>query len=284
MEWSKAKYFVILLLIVLNGGLAALNYKKNQEQSLTANQEKAVFEVLSKNGISLYTELITDFPPMRKLALHVPAYSREDMKRLYFPNEETTVTVEFNRIIIKSELKTLTMEGNRGLLEFVGQNEPLSDLTAAKAQRLAADFMSSLSMPGRHFTAGKTIPTSDGYVVEYFEKFKGQTLFASQYRIRINQQGIARIAFHYFEPIGYTGEKKDICFSDEALLTFLMEIRKSEQPKPVTITAMEMGYDFQEVNIMESTDWLVPVYRIYVMGEEFPYVINAYTNEMISGG
>lgn len=300
MEWSKAKYFVIVLLIALNAGLAALNYRKNQEQTLTPSQERAVFEVLSKNGISLYTELISDFPPMRRVALHAKPYSRDDMKNLYFPNEDTTVTMEFNRMIIKSDWKTLTMEGNRGLLEFSngdmdipeglaaqdglaedGQDE--SDLSAGQAQKMASDFINGLSLKGR-FTMGKTIPTPDGYIVEYFEKYKGQTLFASFYRIRVTANGICRVAFTHFEPVGFTGEKKEICFSDEALLTFLMEWRKVDRGQPATITAMEIGYDFQEANVTESTDNLVPVYRIYVMGEEIPVVINAYTNEIISGG
>ena len=39
MEWSNAKKFVIVLLVLLNVLLAGLNYKQNRENTMTAAQE-----------------------------------------------------------------------------------------------------------------------------------------------------------------------------------------------------------------------------------------------------
>lgn len=49
------------------------------------------------------------------------------------------------------------------------------------------------------------------------------------------------------------------------------------------MTKMELGYDFQdsEEEIADTMIKLVPCYRIYIMGKEKPYIINAYTNEMV---
>ncbi len=46
---------------------------------------------------------------------------------------------------------------------------------------------------------------------------------------------------------------------------------------------MELGYDFQEMEYLkvDNVAKLVPCYRIYVLGKQKPYIINAYTNEMI---
>ena len=41
MEWSNAKKFVIVLLVLLNVLLAGLNYKQNRENTMTAAQERA---------------------------------------------------------------------------------------------------------------------------------------------------------------------------------------------------------------------------------------------------
>ena len=38
MEWSNAKKFVIVLLVLLNVLLAGLNYKQNRENTMTAAQ------------------------------------------------------------------------------------------------------------------------------------------------------------------------------------------------------------------------------------------------------
>ena len=70
MEWQKAKKFVVVLLVILNACLAVLNYQQNRESAMTASQEKAIFEVLSKNGITMYTDLITETEPMSRCLLY----------------------------------------------------------------------------------------------------------------------------------------------------------------------------------------------------------------------
>ena len=46
MEWSNAKKFVIVLLVLLNVLLAGLNSNQNRENTLTATAERSIFEVL----------------------------------------------------------------------------------------------------------------------------------------------------------------------------------------------------------------------------------------------
>jgi len=103
----------------------------------------------------------------------------------------------------------------------------------------------------------------------------------------IGENGISHVDLNYFITEGFTGDKKDICFSDEALLTFLREIEKEREEtdiyETVTVQKMELGYDFQEMEYLkvDNVAKLVPCYRIYVLGKQKPYIINAYTNEMI---
>ena len=73
MEWSNAKKFVIVLLVLLNVLLAGLNYNQNRENTMTATQERSIFEVLSRNGITMYTDLLTEHPPMSRLAVELPS-------------------------------------------------------------------------------------------------------------------------------------------------------------------------------------------------------------------
>ena len=56
MEWGHAKKFVIILLVILNVVLAGLNYRQRQANNMTSAQERAIFEVLSQNGSTMYTE------------------------------------------------------------------------------------------------------------------------------------------------------------------------------------------------------------------------------------
>jgi len=282
MEWKFAKRVVIILLIVLNAILAGLNYKNNQKNVLTVTQEKAIFEVLSRYGISLYTDLLTDFPPMRKVALQVPSYGQADWKRMFFEDEETSVTVEFDQTILKTKEKVLTIKGNHGTLEFLNVAKEKGEMTAAQAVKKAGFFMDKAKKG--HFQFGGMQEEENGYWITYFEEYKGKPIFASQYDIFVSQGGVKWVKMDLFELEGFSGDKKDICFSDEALLTFLREVRKDESDQdPITVTKMELGYDFQddEEAVAGSIMKLVPCYRISVMGESEDYMINAYTNELI---
>ncbi len=287
MEWKRAKTFIIVLLAVMNVVLLGLNYQRHQENILTPIQEKAVFQVLSQNGISLYTDLLTKSLPMKKMSLSIPVYSKDELKRLFFDGEDTTVTVESaesEKIIIKSKTKVLTMQGNRGVLIFPSGTAQHQGLNKNIAKLDAENFIQGLDRDLGSFEFGNLTEEKDGYVAEYFGKYKGNLIFANSYRIHITNKGITTVEFSYFYPSGYTGDKKEICFSDEALFTFMKEYRESGRNEAITITKMELGYDFleEEELTQDSVVKLVPCYYIYIMGQEKPYIINAYTNEMIS--
>jgi hypothetical protein len=221
---------------------------------------------------------------MRKITLSLPSYSKEEMKELFFGEEKATTTVEFEKIIIKSDQKILTMRGNKGTLVFPKGTASYPNLSNAQAKEVAKQFMERLEKEIGTFEFGNITKTEGGYVVEYFEKYKGNLVFASNYKIYITNRGITSVDLTFFEPEGYTGDKKEICFSDEALFTFLKEYRKSKKEGAVTITKMELGYDFLEEEewIVDTSVKLIPCYRIYVMGQEAPYTINAYTNKMLN--
>ncbi len=288
MEWKAVKNLLLVLLLIMNVVLGYFNYEQYQQNVLTSSQERAIYEVLSQNRIILYTDLLTKFSPMRKLSLSAPKYSRDDMKQQFFADEESTITVEFNKTIITSENKVLTMEGNKGELVFKNGTRESQKMTLNEARREAKEFIESLEKKGMgDFEIGNVQEVGEEYKVTFFQKYKGANVFANCFEIYVGETGISHIKLNYFVTEGFTGDKKDICFSDEALLTFLFEIEKEREEtgvyETITVQKMELGYDFQELEDLkvENVAKLVPCYRIYVLGREKPYIINAYTNEMI---
>ena len=105
MEWSNAKKFVIVLLVLLNVLLAGLNYKQNRENTMTAAQERSIFEVLSRNGITMYTDLLTEHPPMSRLAVELPSYNKETLERLVFRVSMNSFTSCRERISMSAEMR-----------------------------------------------------------------------------------------------------------------------------------------------------------------------------------
>ena len=286
MEWKSVKNLLLVMLLLMNMILGFFNYQQYQENVLTSSQEKAIYQVLSQNRIILYTDILTKFPPMRKLSLSAPIYSRDEMKHQFFAQEEASITVEFNKTIITSETKTLTMEGNKGQLSFLNGTRENKKVTLAEARKEAEEFIHSLKNM-ENFEVGNVQETRNGYKVTFFQIYKGEYVFANCFEVYVGEKGISHVTLNYYNTEGFTGDKKDICFSDEALLTFLVEIEKEREEtgiyETVTIQKMELGYDFQEMEDLkvDNVAKLVPCYRIYVLGKEKPYTINAYTNEII---
>ena len=243
MEWGNAKKFVIVLLVILNVVLAGLNYKQRQENTMTAAQERAIFEVLSQNGITMYTELPTDAVSMSRLEMELPEYSKETLERLFFGSEKTTVTIKDSQNVYRNEHAVLMMDGAHGLFKKSTIAEGKGDLTKGDAQREAQKFIDGTE----HFfgTYDEPVVTEEekGFRVDFYGVYKRENIFANYFSILVTQDGIREIEFEYCPIVNYSGEKRELAFSDEALLTFMREWKINGVAVHATIHRIELGYD-----------------------------------------
>lgn len=284
MEWQKAKKFVIVLLVVLNACLAVLNYQQNRESAMTASQEKAIFEVLSKNGITMYTDLITKTEPMSRLACVVPTYTKEDLERAFFGGEKTTVVPSQTSTVYRTAEAELTVEGAKGTLTYPQVEKGKGQLSRGDALKMAESYMNDMEKTFGEFVAYDIWETDEGYGMVFYEKYDDVIVFSNYFRVFVSQAGVYQTQFVYYPVVGYNGEKKDIFYGDEALLTFMRELRKNQPEGAVTVNRMELGYDLsdKESQNREGTLYAVPCYRIYLMEQTEPYIINAYTCKPIN--
>lgn len=284
MEWSKAKQFVIVLLVLLNIALAGLNYRQKQENVMTSAQERAIFEVLSRNGITMYTDILTEFAPMSRITGEIPSYSKETMERLFFGSQKTMAIRKGDGMLYRKEGASLLLDGAKGTWEDTGIALGKDGLDRSKAIQTAKEFLEGTE----HFFGMYAEPVvqekKDGFAVQFYGTYKRDKVFSNTFSVFVTQEGIRRIQFHYCPIKGYQGEKKNICYSDEALLTFMREWRKEQHDYEATIHRIELGYGMTESGTtMEDlrTVELEPFYRIYLMEEDEPYLINAYTCQMV---
>ena len=280
MEWGNAKKFVIVLLVFLNILLAGLNYRQNQANTMTATQERAIFEVLSQNGITMYTDLLTEHSPMSRLAVELPSYNKETLERLVFGGEKTPVTAKGDMTTYQGKEAALTMHGAHGLWATEAVAAGKEGLTKGEAQRTAQKFIDNTE----HFfgSYGEAIVTEEeeGFRVDFYGLYKREEVFSNYFSLLVTQNGIREIEFNYCPVKGYTGEKQDISYSDEALLAFMREWKKGDHTGEATIHRIELGYAQMESSSGTegvSSITLEPCYRIYLMDETEPYLINAYT-------
>lgn len=283
MEWGNAKKFVIILLVLLNVVLAGLNYRQRQENTMTAAQERAIFEVLSQNGITMYTELPTVSASMSRLSAELPGYSKETLERLFFGGEKTTVTVQGERTIYRGKDAELTLSGTNGVLRRENVEEGKEGLNKQEAARVAQEFIDGTEHFFGTYDEPVVIEKENGYKVLFYGVYKRESVFANCFSVYVTQGGIQQIAFEYCAILGYSGEKRDLAHSDEALLTFMREWKKEEKTEEAVIQRIELGYDRMEKNnaSADGSIYLEPCYRIYLMDEEEPYLINAYTCQIV---
>lgn len=125
----------------------------------------------------------------------------------------------------------------------------------------------------------------DGFEVDFYGVYKRENVFANYFSLLVTEGGVRRIEFSYCPVQGYAGEKRDICYSDEALLTFMREWRVNGQGE-ASISRIELGYDWMEESSasVDGTVSLEPCYRVYLMEEAEPVLINAYTCQIVKKG
>lgn len=283
MDWDKAKKIIIFVLIMLNMVLCGLNYKKAEMYKLSPSQEKAVYEVMANNGIILYSSVINKFMPMRQITVKIPELSIDELKSVFFDsNEETNVVVEFNRNILKSEKKAVTIQDNTVLYECDYGTGFIKNFSEEKAKSAAKNFMLSLGSNFSQFKLDNVTRFNNEYMFEYYEEHNGSKIFSSYSKITVSEKGVTKMETTFYDTKSFSGQKREICSCDEALLTLMYSLKEKGITKNIFINKIEIGYDFQDKSEIEegSKLKLVPCYRFYIEDLENPITINAYTNEI----
>ncbi len=157
------------------------------------------------------------------------------------------------------------------------------DLTKADAQREAQKFIDGTE----HFFGAYDTPIvteeAEGYRVDFYGIYKRENVFANYFSIFVTKGGIKKIEFEYCPIVTHSGEKRELAFSDEALLTFMREWKKNGSGEQATIHRIELGYDKMERSTASTNGsiYLDPCYRIYLMEEDVPYLVDAYTCQIV---
>lgn len=261
-----------------------LNYKQNDRYRLAQEQEKAIFKVMSENGIGIYTDLMKTFYPMRKLTITIPILETAKIRQIFFDEaEEIKITVDFNKTVLKSETKTLSIENNNIHFTCPQGTGPVEKWSQETALQAANTFVQRLGFGAARFQLNDISQDGNQFQFIYHDKFDGYPIFSSYNKIVVGPDGILDFECAYYETENFIGEKLEICSPDEALLTLLKALQKEERKEGQRIDQIEIGYAFQEKSQISEGNVLklIPCYRIAVSGREEPYLINAYTNKLI---
>ena len=285
MDWKRVKKIIILLLIVLNAGLFVLNRYYNNDYRVTQSEQNAVYKILSQNGIGIYTDIITSYKPMKQLDVTVTSPDIEELKKMFFDKDEEVKTeVEFEQAILKSYSAELVAEDSRLYFTCPTGKGELKGVGKDAAKRLAQEFMDNMGDIYSEYVLDRITYKNGGYQLEYYEYYDGWKVFCNYCIFFIDENGIKTIESENYDINGFVEDNRDICASSEAVLTYIYS-NKDKNKKGTFIEDMELGYALKESEeiVDGSKIRLVPCYYIYLLNEDEPFVVYAYTNTPKAG-
>ncbi len=286
MNLSKAKKIVILILIILNAVLLVLRINERPEYTLSSSREKAVYDVLGKNNIALYTDLLKDYSPMQSISVSSNEANIEKIIPAFFgTTNDVSITIEFSKTIYTDSYKTLTLGENTLVFEDNSDTDSKDSYTYNQAYNLASNFSEVVkaAMNFKNIALEKNSFSGNEYMFTFVEEYDGNKIFSNHIDITVKNGKVILTEASRYGIDGYRGEEQKIAAPDEAMLTMLYELKNQNLSYGFIITDMEIGYDFPskgDIDVGDSLN-LVPCYRVYVQGIAEPYTINAYTNEMM---
>ena len=281
MQWDRAKNFMLLFFLIVNVFLAAIIRYEANAYTLTRERENAIQAVFAQNNINMYYQIPRHFVPMRALQVSGYDYDIDRMLAIFFPHgaeishtgdsRRDEFTYGDSRLIIRDRyiffVSGLNVTGvpdqNAAIAltqEFVDEHYP----------NFALDIQST-----RQARRG-------GLRIFYRQVYQGQIIHTNFLEFLITGSGddlvIEEVDIHYVRPIGFAYMPRELVGSDEALLTFVQYIRPHSY-EPVLIRHMDIVY-FQSVYDTGNFNYAEPTYRIFIEGQDEPFLINAYTNRM----
>lgn len=283
MNWSKAKNIIIIILVAMNIGLLfASQYTKGQN-SLSFEAERSIVKLLNQNGIELYAELPKEFTPMSQLRLANQQMNIDELKADFFDNEEDVkISVELGDTILKKDNKTLTIKQSKIVYDNKDNYSGIDGLDKMMAKKISDQFVKNkLGSSYANYKYFSTHSNSNSYCITYYESYKNYKIISNYIKVNVTNKGITAVELFRYPPENFVGATRQICSSDEALLTFMEEVYPLTDQMNLFVDKMELGYII-ETNSHNATNIVaIPCYIISVEGSDKVYYINAYTNTLM---
>jgi len=287
MEWDKAKNIVLIFFILLNIGLGVLLLIEHNRFTMSDEQERTIRAVLGQNNISMYTSPMRHFSPMRPLNVSGFYYDVDQIKGIFFAEPSEVVnegdssryifTGEDSQLIISNGFISFDTSQPYGLRDL-GRN--ITAISIPIAQEITRQFVDA-NLEDFVFDS---VFYEDGQVRIVFRQiYRGQIVHSNFVEFFVTEYGIRQVDMQFGEILGHGGASFMIFSPDEALLTFAQRASGFFHGQPVVIIHMDLAYmpeymvSDQEGTIYPAT----PFYRIFVVGNDRPFLINARTNYML---
>ena len=290
MEWERAKTIILVMFVVLNITLGVLRFADHRRYWMTSEQEHNIRIVLDQNNIQLYTNPMRRFTPMRPIEVRGFYYDEDLLLNLFFGDVNVTRTeYDWGLVVFTSE-DGRHLEKSNGFIYFeIFENGAYAENGFIVSRSFAASKTNEFI--NRYFPSFEIDIVFDAYDFYgnhgirriYREKYQGMPVYTNFIEFLVTSGGITQIEMQFGQILGESQVPPRMIFPpDEVLLTFMQRFRHIAYENPIFINRMDMVYVMlyhsDEVGFVSPA---IPFYRIFIEGNDFPLLINAFTNTLM---
>ncbi len=271
MEWSRAKKYTVIILILLNIVLMGLNIYKSFETRLTVTRINDLSSLLSSRGITITCSLPKSYKPMAEIATSDYSFDFVRLQRIFMSGEENVRrTDEYNSVVFISDNSRLSIRGST-----VSFTSSITDSMTGidEAVQYSDEIIAKINDNFGDYEFYSADETEGGYIVKYYEKRGGKNIFSNFAYFTVRGSNIS-LALNYVSIGNEVGEKESIFAADEAIYSAINNIK--EDNERANISNVELGY-YVISSSYGAGDYATPFYLITAGGKE--YYVNAYTGE-----
>lgn len=281
MDWSKAKNYTIIFLLMLNILLLGLNSIKEKKYILSNERYSDIKKILNQNNIDINAELPKEFKPMPQLNVSSYNYDVMEIQNMFFQDKENIKrTEELGKTIFRNDKEVIIIQNNT--ITYISKVNNNKSINEKEAVSITSKYISKISKKFSNMDINRVFEYNDRYEIFYSQKFIGNYILSNYIFFTVYKDGKIIIELKYNEAIDFGGQKIDIKPADEILFIFIDEIRKTYNDLAITIDKIDLGYFLDDVSTQNNSSSMtaVPYYRIFLSDSTRPYFINAY-NGMI---
>lgn len=271
MEWSKAKKYTVIILILLNIVLMGLNIYKSFETRLTGSRINDVAALLNSRGITITCSLPKSYEPMAEITTFDYSFDFVRLERIFMEGEQNVRrTDEYNSVVFISDNSRLSVKGST--VSFTSSLE--NNIQGINEARQYSDgIINKINENFGNYDFHSIIENEEGYIVKYYEKSARKNIFSNFAYFTIKANNVA-LALNYTEIGSEMNGRKNIFAADEAIYSAINNIK--DDSEKANISGVELGY-YVVSSSYGSGDYATPFYLITANGKD--YYVNAYTGE-----
>ena len=262
MEWERCKNILLVFFLITNIALGVLIWHENRRYTITSEQEQIIRTIMFRNNISMYDTIIRRHRPMSSLYVGGFYHSQYELTNIFFTGNVNTT----------NDGDMLIMEDSTGRLVIYESGFVMFDNFSRFDGMMPNEFIY------KHFP-DFVLDSSRGERFTFRQVYHDRIIHSNTIDIFVRDNNITHIEMLFGNVIGPTGENQEIFSSALALLAFMQRTRSIFPDTPIMINRMDLVY-FQDYGSSDpyGVYLAMPYYRIFIDGNDMPFLINATTN------